>query len=515
MRPRFGRSALAVAVLWGLLSYSGLLAHLESLAALVPGRYRALTKIRVREKPDIASNPTGAVVVAGELFDVDEVQSSGGMGYLKLADGGGWVFDQGTAGRWAGQPILEPVQGAAATEPIPVTPPPSAAPKVSSAPVADVQSVDFGTAPSFKSTSADVLEPAVALALAQVETLRLPANVLGAGFELVQLSVPGARQPLTFLLGSAFPLNVITPRGQELAGKTGGGQFSGGWLASAAKAAGTVNLEGVKFLTTGGFLGDLKGVEVMDFPQAELCSQLGVEVHGMLGQPFFSEFDLDLDRYRGAAQLYAPGTAAAQGFYSTVKHLPGIALPSGNMGVVVKGKPVVEGEEEIKQEGFVGIVDSSAPHTTLNWEAAKQLGFSGPTDPRLAVATKVLGAGPQGTPIEMPVVLVKLSLCSAPEGVRPMMSSVSKEQWESSGGKGWYFADLSGGTNSINFGAVNVAIGDTLSLSVLRDSKIGPFTGAAAIIGQDLLFQAQRIVLNMRDKQMWMEPGDMRDAEEM
>ena len=32
--------------------------------------------------------------------------------------------------------------------------------------------------------------------------------------------------------------------------------------------------------------------------------------------------------------------------------------------------------------------------------------------------------------------MVRLSLCSAPEGVKPMLLSVSKEEWESTGGKG-------------------------------------------------------------------------------
>ncbi|CAJ1428199.1 unnamed protein product, partial [Effrenium voratum] len=86
------------------------------LAALQPGRYRALTKIRLRKEPDVASEPTGATVIAGEEFEVFEaVDGTGDPGYLRLAEG--WVFDQGIAGRWLGKPIVEPVNLAAPPAP--------------------------------------------------------------------------------------------------------------------------------------------------------------------------------------------------------------------------------------------------------------------------------------------------------------------------------------------------------------------------------------------------------------
>jgi len=252
----------------------------------------------------------------------------------------------------------------------------------------------------------------------------------------------------------------------------------------------------------------------LDFPQAALAEQLGVEVHGILGQPFFAEYDLDLDRYAQRLQLYAPGQASSQGFYSTVKHLPGLALGGGNMGVVVQGVAKDE-EENAKDVSFIGLVDTGAAHTVLNWEAAKLLGYSGPSDPVLMAASKVLGAGKGGQPEEMPVILATLALHGVPEGVKTMVHGLTKDEFDASGGKGWYFQDLTGSETSVKLGRVNVAIGDVLGLSVLGDSAVGPFTGAAAIIGQDLLFQAQRVVLNMQDKQLWLEPGDVRDQEEM
>jgi len=184
--------------------------------------------------------------------------------------------------------------------------------------------------------------------------------------------------------------------------------------------------------------------------------------------------------------------------------------------VVLTGSAVDEDFVE-KKVSFVGLVDSAAAHTVINWEAAKLLGYSGPNDPKLMAATKVLGAGKTGQAEEMPVVLARFSLCGVPELVKPMLRSVSQEDFKAGDSKGWYFEEktLQGGPGCLELGAINVAIGDVLGLSVLTDSMIGPFTGAAAIVGQDLLFQAQRVVVNLRDKNLWLEPGDIRDAPEM
>eukprot|EP00913_Durusdinium_trenchii_P028602 g26825.t1 len=68
----------------------------------------------------------------------------------------------------------------------------------------------------------------------------------------------------------------------------------------------------------------------------------------------------------------------------------------GNLGLAVKGRPVSE-EATDESAAFVGLVDSSAAHTVLNWEAAKMLGFTGPNDPRFATAAKVLAASADGS----------------------------------------------------------------------------------------------------------------------
>ncbi|CAK9085802.1 unnamed protein product [Durusdinium trenchii] len=73
----------------------------------VPATWRSLTKIRIRELPDINSQATGDVVGPYESFIVDDVIRKDGQHFLKLAGKSGWVFDRGVVGSWSGKPICE------------------------------------------------------------------------------------------------------------------------------------------------------------------------------------------------------------------------------------------------------------------------------------------------------------------------------------------------------------------------------------------------------------------------
>lgn len=73
----------------------------------VPATWRSLTKIRIRELPDINAKATGDVVGPYESFVVEDVIRKDGQHFLKLAGKGGWVFDRGVAGSWSGKPICE------------------------------------------------------------------------------------------------------------------------------------------------------------------------------------------------------------------------------------------------------------------------------------------------------------------------------------------------------------------------------------------------------------------------
>lgn len=75
------------------------------------GLFTAVTKIRLRTAPDVASAPTGKTVKQGEVFEITEVVKSNGPdspSYLKVGERG-WVFDQGISGEWMGKAIVEAV----------------------------------------------------------------------------------------------------------------------------------------------------------------------------------------------------------------------------------------------------------------------------------------------------------------------------------------------------------------------------------------------------------------------
>jgi len=498
------------------------------------GSYRSLTKIRVRQEPSTTAEPTGVILDRGEVFEVVDVVQGGDSSpsYLKIKakNGEGWVFDLGIAGSFVGKPIVErlasqpadaapPAAAPPAVEasmpaaaPIPTAPIPSAAP---AAPVVVEAEVEGGSSAPSPAVSAEPLDVSVAIGHGPVVTVLLPDTVLGAGFEVMQVDVQGVR--LNLMLGSGFAANALTTRGFEMVSSViQAPEFTGGWASQAVKQA-AVDLEGVKIAATGAFIGKIEGFETFDFPQAQLAGQLGMEVHGMLGAPFFKEFDMDHDRYGGRANFYAPGGAAAEGFDVAVKHLPGLELPSGNIGITVRAGSVAEGKEG-EEVSFLGLVDTSAAYTVLNWEAAKLLGFEGKDDSTLAAATRVLGAGLTGEPEEMPVISYRLSLCGMHESVRMAVKGLSKEKFEAQDqkGDGWSLGDIDKkGPGRVDFGAVNVAIGDSINFGVLDHPIAGGFTGPVAVVGQDLLFQAQRVVINNAGAQIWLEPGEIKDMPDM
>lgn len=80
-----------------------------------PRRFRALARIKLREAPNTASEPTGEMLEVGEIFEALEAaevgsaqpQSMSGRRYLRVVGRRGWAFDKGVAGKWSGLPIVE------------------------------------------------------------------------------------------------------------------------------------------------------------------------------------------------------------------------------------------------------------------------------------------------------------------------------------------------------------------------------------------------------------------------
>jgi len=101
----------------------------------------------------------------------------------------------------------------------------------------------------------------------------------------------------------------------------------------------SVDLEDVRF-EGGHSVGTLEGVEVTSFIQATMADKaLGTMIHGMLGLPFLSRYDVDLDRIRGEQHLKEAGAASAdsedKGRIGSMT-FPGVTLPGDLIGIPVQ-----------------------------------------------------------------------------------------------------------------------------------------------------------------------------------
>lgn len=336
----------------------------------------------------------------------------------------------------------------------------------------------------------------------ELRTLPAPEQVLGKGFEVVNLKV--GVFPLRFLICTAFTNEaVITPNTcHVLDNKAELDQ----------KDSHTVDIPDAKF-EGGQAVGELKDVKVTNFSQAQLAKQaLRTTIHGMFGVPFLQKYDLDLDRESNLQRLMRPGSlaAAASGGRGAI-HCPGIPLPGSLVGI-----PVVVRAPTKKSMVMLGIISTGSMFSVMNWKAAEELQIaSGPDDPVFEYAFKVAGATKKGVG-QMPIVGLKISFCPDGDKVGCRTAGISKEEFESTGkGKGWQtdFKRISG-KPCAEFGRVNAGLGDALEFEYLGDSAVGGFKGPAVMIGQDVLAQASRLSISVSDRQLWLDPpGEIVDAD--
>mmetsp|Transcript_48023 Transcript_48023/g.153577 ORF Transcript_48023/g.153577 Transcript_48023/m.153577 type:complete len:286 (+) Transcript_48023:784-1641(+) len=274
----------------------------------------------------------------------------------------------------------------------------------------------------------------------------------------------------------------------------------------------SLDLEDVRF--DGGHpIGTLRAVPVTGFVQAQIASRsLHSVIHGMLGRKFLERFDFDLDRVRSIQHFKEAGRASGsgkQGVRIAQHHFPSMSLPGGLIGVPMHLQAFG------KTLSAVGIIDTGSMFSTINWQAAKELGM--PTDPSDSAfdhCTKVAGATISGV-AEMPLTSIKVKICSSTGDPACKAAGVSKEEFEALGkGNGWDFDYKAAGLKpAVEFGRVNAAIGDAIQFEMLRDSAVGAFQGAAVLLGQDVLSQAPRFTFSAKDKQLWLDlPSRVVDA---
>lgn len=292
--------------------------------------------------------------------------------------------------------------------------------------------------------------------------LTLPQDQwLGPGWDIVFATLPrhGADSravPLSLMLDSGLTTSMLAPPVASFLGLDPSKQQEDS--PSEAKAPSFFAADGkrgaervlVSNMRCGGVaLGDLTSF-VTDFPQRQIGAQLGWHVDGMLGMEFYERFGVETDR--DCLRLYAPDDGSAVAEAKSMEKLSLTRLQARLLGVEVASPAAPRGAARV-----LGILDTGAAHTVLNWAAAAALLGLRQDDPSLAEAGSISASDIGGRPIDMPIVEAELELRGAGKNAH----GVSR------------------------FKPIEVALGNIALFARL----VGDESEPVALVGQDLLTQ--------------------------
>mmetsp|Transcript_72447 Transcript_72447/g.223888 ORF Transcript_72447/g.223888 Transcript_72447/m.223888 type:complete len:279 (-) Transcript_72447:7-843(-) len=263
------------------------------------------------------------------------------------------------------------------------------------------------------------------------------------------------------MLDSALTTSMLMPHVATFLGigSPGGGAASEErqfMAAGGAQQSTLALLEGLRLMGTDLDLGPISPI-VTDFPQFSIGLGLGCPVDGMLGMEFYERFAVETadGRLRLHEAESAEDYAASQG----MAQLTMAPLPARLLGISVELAGGGAAAPGVRQPGrVVGIVDTGASHSILNWAAASLLLGLRRGDPSLEAGGSISAYDVSGQPIDMPLVTAALALRGA--GPEPC--------------------------GLVSFGAVEVALGDMALFARLLG---GDATVPAVLVGQDLLTQ--------------------------
>lgn len=293
--------------------------------------------------------------------------------------------------------------------------------------------------------------------------LTLPQDVwLGPGWEVVSATAPregadGRDTPLSLMLDSGLTTSMLAPPvvghlGLDLSSQQLGGDGAARsptfFAADGSRDAQRVFLPNVR---CGGLdLGTFSSL-VTDFPQRDIGAELGWTIDGMLGMEFYERYGVETGS--DCLRLYGPDDGRCVAEDKHMEPLTLTPLPARLLGVEVLsgngGGP--------RRPRALGILDTGAAHTVLNWAAAAALLGIAEDDPSLADAGGITASDIGGQPIDMPIVVAELCLKGA--GHPP--------------------------SGSVRLRPVEVALGNIALFARLLGDESEP----AVLVGQDLLTQ--------------------------
>ena len=135
-------------------------------------------------------------------------------------------------------------------------------------------------------------------------------------------------------------------------------------------------------------------------------------------------------------------------------------------------------------ESFLGILDTGATYTVLNWAAARTLGIE-KDDPRLSGCPVVFLRGMDGRSKPTPLISARVTLCGFDTPPTPEYSL-----------EGWGLADMTEGVGApcVEFREVLVGLSDLNFDRLLHLNGRGSYLGPAVLVGQDVLQQQPMVM---------------------
>ena len=374
--------------------------------------------------------------------------------------------------------------------------------------------VEENTFPIFESSSSSSSSSVSLKPLADVplKRLRLPKGSFGREYVIVQLKI-NDKGPLFFMVDTGLSIEMMSPHLVEslgLSSKSGSTKLLEGLSAGGRSSESVLELSGAS-LCCGKFNTDnddddelvlpMLHAVVTDFPQEHIDPIID-PVEGMLGMELLDMFDVDFDFPKGRLRLWKPGTASMVAKKDKMIAISdGVINDTGLLGLRLSstnnknnGNDDISSESPPNKQPVLGIIDTGASFSTVNWAATPYLGI--PSKENVEAyqnSPKILGLGIDMKPINLST--TNLSFTFVGESYRDSNSGQLLFQNPPSNWKPW--------------NEVTVAVGDLPVFSQLLGNGVKSYNGPAVLLGLDILSQ-RRIILETgrgRKRNLYISPN--------
>lgn len=354
------------------------------------------------------------------------------------------------------------------------------------------------TAPSRRQKGPSALAPLVDIPMRR---LKLPRFAVGREYVVVPLKING-EGPFPFILDTGLTIELITPHLKHTLEIDDGTKKPS--VIEGLATGGTTAKEQVVELSGASICGEENELKlptldaaVTHFAQETMDPKF--PVGGMLGEEFLELFDVDLDFPAGRVRFWAPGTAASEAERQGLVEIPiGVINESLLLGTRITGKPATgKSKPGPTKQPFIGIIDSGATFSAVNWEAAKLLGLAPKSHILKYLGSPgIMAVGIDNKPLYIPTKKVEFTFCGEP---------ITKNE------KGEIVEFTPPPSKWQPWKPVLAGIGDLPIFELLLGSDKEPFHLPAAVIGLDVLSQ-RRVILEAssdtseRHRRMFVSP---------